>query len=64
MFAAYYAEEDDLEENIGKTLMIWVGKDINKNSSLEDLKSNSKIKTFFWGDTDHQNDDKIPSFSI
>ena len=53
MFAAYYSEEDDLEENLGKTLMIWVGEDINKNSNLEDLKSNSKVKTFFWGDTDH-----------
>ena len=53
MFAAYYAEEDDLEDNLGKTLMIWVGEDINKNSNLEDLKSKSKVKTFFWGDTDH-----------
>ena len=64
MFAAYYAEEDDLEDNLGKTLMIWVGEDINKNSNLEDLKSKSKVKTFFWGDTDHQNDEIIPSFSI
>ena len=64
MFAAYYDDEESLEENIGKTLMIWVGKDLNKSSSLQELKVSKKVKTFFWGDTDHQNDEKIPSFSV
>ena len=53
MFAAYYDDEGSLEENIGKTLMIWVGKDLNKSSSLQELKDSKKVKTFFWGDTDH-----------
>ena len=53
MFAAYYDDVESLEDNIGKTLMIWVGKDLNKNSSLQELKDSKKVKTFFWGDTDH-----------
>ena len=64
MFAAYYEGEDDLNENIGRTLMIWVGQDINRGTTLENLKGDKKVKAFCWPDRDHQNDDKIPSFSV
>ena len=62
IFAAYYAEEGDIDDNIGKTLLIWIGQDIRSDTKLDALKAQQKVKTFFW-DVDHQNDEKIPSFS-
>lgn len=64
LFAAYYASEDDKEENIGKTLMIWIGTEIAcPGLTLETLKAKNKIKACFW-DYDHMNDDLIPSYNI
>ena len=64
LFAAYYASEDDKEENIGKTLMIWIGTEIAcPGLKLETLKAKNKIKACFW-DYDHMNDDLIPSYNI
>ena len=53
MFAAYYEDEESLNDNFGRTLMIWVGEDIDKNTSLDDLKGNKKVKAFCWPDRDH-----------
>ena len=64
IFAAYYSNEEELNDNIGKTLMIWIGDEIAKpDLTLDTLKQNRKIKTFFW-DFDHMNDDIIPSFNL
>ena len=63
MFAACYPDQDSLDDNLGMTLMIWVGDDIKQGTSLEGLKAAKKVKTFFW-DLHHQDDNIIPSFSI
>ena len=62
MFAAYYSDQGSVDDNIGQTMLIWVGKDIGKATKLADLKANKKVKTFFWDSVDHYNDDIIPSF--
>ena len=64
IFAAYFSTEEELNDNIGKTLMIWIGDEIAKpDVTLNKLKQSQKVKTFFW-DYDHMDDDLIPSFSL
>ena len=64
LFAAYYASEDDVEENVGRTLMIWIGEEVGKPGlTLEALKASSHIKACYW-DYDHCNDDRLPSYNL
>ena len=49
VFASYFATEDDVEGNIGKTMMFWVGDELAKPGlTLATLKESSKIKACFW----------------
>ena len=64
VFASYFACQDDVDENMGKTMMFWIGDELAKPGlTLATLKDNDNIKACFW-EFDHQDDDLIPSFSI
>ena len=64
IFLSYFNTQDDLNDNIGKTLMVWVGDEIAKAGlTLEALKQSKKVKACFW-EFDHMNDEIIPSFNV
>lgn len=53
VFAAYFCSQDDLDDNIGKTMMVWMGDELAKPGlSLDSLKQSKKVKACFW-DFDH-----------
>ena len=64
VFASYFNSQSDVDENIGKTLMVWFGEEIAiPVVCFNTLKSMNKVKAHFW-DFDHQNDEIIPSFTV
>ena len=64
VFAAYFEDESSVDDNLGRTLMIWIGDDIAKDGqTLDSLKQTKKIMASV-GEIDHQNDDIIPSFNV
>jgi len=64
VFAAYHATQEDFDEKIGKTLMLWFGEDLcQPGLTLDALKARRKVKAHFW-DFDHQCDAFIPSFHL
>ena len=53
IFASYFNSQSDVDEKIGKTLMIWVGEELAKPGlTIDILKQYSQIKAHFW-DFDH-----------
>lgn len=62
-FGAYYSNQDDLEDNIGLTMMFWLGAQVKSSSTMDTLLENG-AKAFFWNDMNHQDDDNIPMVKI
>jgi len=60
-FGAYFTDEDALAENIGSTMMFFLGK-LKPDSTTETLNS----KAFFWNDMNHVSDDidRLPMIKL
>ena len=54
----------DFDENFGRTIMFFLGNQLNDKTTLVDLKTEQNIKAFPWGRQDHQDDINIPMFVI
>lgn len=60
-FGAYFSDEDALDENIGLTMMFFLGK-LQRDSTTESLNS----QAYFWGEMNHVSDDtdKLPMIKL
>ena len=59
-FGSYFSDEDEFDEQIGKTIMFWIRKMTPETTTAELLSSDHNLKAFFWNDLDHMNDEIIP----
>jgi hypothetical protein len=60
-FGAYFTSQDDVDNNIGSTMMFWLGRDLDlQNVTMGKLDA----KAFFWSDMNHQDDETIPMVKI